>query len=200
MIDKETDIPERLKALRKRSGLSVDDLAKAAGFKHGSAIYRYETPGMFRKRFLPIELTRSFAIAMKGKGIPPITEEEVMALAGIFKDVEVQLYVSQLFTESWLKSLTDSHPKFLKMLKIKNDAMVPTLNVGDDILIDTSKEIDEDAIYVIKSEQGISVKRVQIISEKTIRLLSDNPLYKPLEKSKNEIEVIGRVVWYSHKF
>ncbi|HEV2098606.1 MAG TPA: LexA family transcriptional regulator [Stellaceae bacterium] len=68
-----------LRELRLRSGLSMEKLARALGFKQASSYQRYESEE--RKKHLPLVLTEALAKAVVGKGIPPITREEVMALA-----------------------------------------------------------------------------------------------------------------------
>ncbi|WP_428968250.1 S24 family peptidase [Sphingomonas sp. Xoc002] len=67
--------------LRLRSGLSVRDLAVAAGYNHGSGVQRYLDPA-YDKR-LPVEVADRLASALVGKGDPPITRDEVIALTGI---------------------------------------------------------------------------------------------------------------------
>lgn len=67
--------------LRARSGLSVRDLAIAAGYNHGSGVQRY-LDAAYDKR-LPVEVAERLATALVGKGDPPITRDEVLSLTGI---------------------------------------------------------------------------------------------------------------------
>lgn len=71
-----------LKQLRERSGLSMEAVAKAAGYRGASSYQRYEDPETFRKPYLPLDLAEKLARAMAGKGNPPIAPGEVMALTG----------------------------------------------------------------------------------------------------------------------
>jgi SOS-response transcriptional repressor LexA len=72
----------QLKRIRERSGLSMADVAKAIGFRGASSYQRYEDSGLFTKKYLPLDLAEKLARILAGRGIPPITSEEVMALAG----------------------------------------------------------------------------------------------------------------------
>lgn len=69
---------ERLAKLRDRSGLSMDDLAKAMGFKGQSSIQRYLRPD-YDRGFRP-ELAARFKAALVGRGNPPITPSELNIL------------------------------------------------------------------------------------------------------------------------
>lgn len=80
---KELPVTEALKALRERAGLSMDRLAHACGYKGASSYQRYENPAMYSKTWLPLALVAKVADALCGLGEPPITRDEVLALAGI---------------------------------------------------------------------------------------------------------------------
>lgn len=70
-----------LRRLLDRSGLSQRDAASRAGYKHASGIQRF-IEATYTKR-LPADVAEKFALAFEGKGSPPITREEVMALTGV---------------------------------------------------------------------------------------------------------------------
>jgi len=69
---------DRLAALRERSGLSMDDLAKEMGFKGQSSIQRYLSP-TYDKGFRP-ELVTRFKAAFVGRGDPPIKPSDMTFL------------------------------------------------------------------------------------------------------------------------
>jgi phage repressor protein C with HTH and peptisase S24 domain len=73
---------ERLKHLRERSGLSMAEIARAVGYRGASSYQRYEDPELFPKKYLPLDLAEKLARALAGRGSPPISREEVMAMAG----------------------------------------------------------------------------------------------------------------------
>lgn len=80
MAEKATFISTRVRELRDRAGMSLDELARAMGYKGASSIQRYENPDGYKKEFLTADLAHKFAKALVGKGNPPIVVEEVWAL------------------------------------------------------------------------------------------------------------------------
>ena len=72
----------RIKALRERAGLSMADLARALGFRGASSYQRYEDPVLFTKPYVPLDMAEKLTAALAGRGTPPISRVEVMALAG----------------------------------------------------------------------------------------------------------------------
>lgn len=75
-----------LKRLRERAGYSVRHLAaalKTAGSSYGgsaSTFAYYES--QFRRPYLPGDMVESLVPLLEGRGDPPITEREVLALGG----------------------------------------------------------------------------------------------------------------------
>ena len=74
-------IGQRLKELRKRSGLSVRAVARAIG-RPPSTYSTYEDA--FKKPRLPIDLAHALAGVFKDRGID---EAEVLSLAGVSRDI-----------------------------------------------------------------------------------------------------------------
>lgn len=72
-------IGERLMALRSRSGMTMSEIARLAGYKGPSSIQRYFAP-----EYAPDELDYRFALklvdAMQGAGDPPIDAFEIMVM------------------------------------------------------------------------------------------------------------------------
>lgn len=75
--------PAQLRKLIVRSGLSQARVAKAAGYATASGLQRYVDDKQFTDKFLPLSLVQNLTKALVGRGAPPITELEVLALAGI---------------------------------------------------------------------------------------------------------------------
>jgi transcriptional regulator with XRE-family HTH domain len=65
----------KIAELRERSGLSMDELAKAMGYAGQSSIQRYLSAD-YEKGFRP-EIARRFHAALIGKGDPPITDQDL---------------------------------------------------------------------------------------------------------------------------
>ena len=75
--------------------------------------------------------------------------------------------------------------------------MVPTLNDGDDILLDhrAAREPLRDGIYVLRVEDALVVKRIAR-SPAWVSVRSDNPAYPSWPDCEPAaLTVVGRVVW-----
>jgi phage repressor protein C with HTH and peptisase S24 domain len=103
------------------------------------------------------------------------------------------------FDERWLKALTPSSPANLSIVRVEGDSMAPTLNAGDDILVDLGDCGDRlrDGIYVLRIEDAVVVKRVALNPlGRRMTIQSDNPAYPDWpDCGLDEINCIGRVIW-----
>jgi phage repressor protein C with HTH and peptisase S24 domain len=107
------------------------------------------------------------------------------------------------FEPKWLKSLTGSPSSKLSLIRVEGDSMAPTLNAGDDILVDLADcgERLRDGIYVLRVDGTLLVKRLAIHPVgRRVTVQSDNPAYGDLpDCGLDEIECIGRVIWAGRK-
>jgi len=107
------------------------------------------------------------------------------------------------FDERWLKSLTASPADRLSIIRVEGDSMSPTLNAGDDILVDLG-ECDErlrDGIYVLRVDDALVVKRIALHPVgRRVTVQSDNPAYPDWPNCDiGEVHCIGRVIWAGRK-
>jgi phage repressor protein C with HTH and peptisase S24 domain len=103
------------------------------------------------------------------------------------------------FDGRWLKSLTATSPAKLSIIRVEGDSMAPTLNAGDDILVDPAEcpERLSDGIYVLRVDEALVVKRIALhpIGHR-VTVQSDNPAYPDWpDCDMEEITCIGRVIW-----
>jgi phage repressor protein C with HTH and peptisase S24 domain len=107
------------------------------------------------------------------------------------------------FDERWLKSLTATSPARLSIVRVEGDSMSPTLNAGDEILVDLGDCADRlrDGIYVIRVDDALVVKRLALNPlGRRVTVQSDNPAYPDWpDCSLDEINCIGRVIWAGRK-
>lgn len=75
-------VPQKLRKLLRRSGLSLQELAVASHYKGASSIQRYFSDSEYTREFLHPSVAHVFADALEGKGSPAITRAEVLELAG----------------------------------------------------------------------------------------------------------------------
>lgn len=103
------------------------------------------------------------------------------------------------FSERLLRELAGGDLAGLSMIKVVGDSMAPTLNDGDDIMVnrlDAAPRL-RDGIYVLRMGDGLLVKRIaRELDRRLVTIISDNVAYPPWPgTSLKDIAVIGRVVW-----
>ena len=137
-------------------------------------------------------------------GLVPVKRVLVRASAGpgALPDSERDLpYFA--FDERWLKALTQSKAGELSIIRVEGDSMAPTLNDGDDILVDKAgcSEALRDGIYVLRVEDSLLVKRLAIHPlGRRVTVQSDNPAYPDWpDCDLSDIHCIGRVIWAGRK-
>lgn len=103
------------------------------------------------------------------------------------------------FDERWLKALTSTAPERLSIVRVEGDSMAPSLNAGDDILVDLGDCGDRlrDGIYVLRVDDALIVKRLALNPfGRRVTVQSDNPSYADWpDCDLGELNCIGRVIW-----
>lgn len=125
---------------------------------------------------------------------------DIRASAGHGAVVSSEQIVDHLaFRKEWVRNALGVAQKDLALITVKGDSMEPTLSNGDLILIDMhASSIGDNAIYVLRNDGQLLVKRVQRKLDGTIIIKSDNTAYDPETvdaKHAGKLKVVGRVVW-----
>ena len=102
-------------------------------------------------------------------------------------------YDSFRFSRRWLREMGLEGAN-LSAIRVEGDSMEPVLRSGDEIFVDRNKRAGE-GIFVLRIGDALHVKQVQAFGPDRVRLVSANEAYPPLELARDEVEVIGRVVW-----
>jgi hypothetical protein len=156
------------------------------------------------------KLARYFAIPESQLGGPaeepdsgsllPVRRSLVRASAGpgsLVGDESGKPYFA--FDERWLKALTGTPVSKLSIIRVEGDSMAPTLNPGDDILIDFDDCSDRlrDGIYILRIDDSLLVKRLALNPMGgQVTVQSDNPAYPDWPDCRiDELNCIGRVIW-----
>ncbi len=100
------------------------------------------------------------------------------------------------FSAKWLHE-QNLEAAMLSAIAVSGDSMEPLLCDGDEILVDRRPNPPREGIYVLRWGDALLVKRVQFGKPGELTLVSANPAYPPQTVSRDEIEIIGRVVWKS---
>lgn len=100
------------------------------------------------------------------------------------------------FAARWLRE-QGLDPAMLSAIRVEGDSMEATLRDGDEILVDRGPRPLRDGIHVVRTGDALLVKRLDTSRAGLLALVSDNPAYRTIELPREEVEVIGRVVWKS---
>jgi len=107
------------------------------------------------------------------------------------------------FDRRWLKALTGASADYLSIVRVEGDSMAPTLNDGDDILIDRrdAGEPIHDGIYVLRVDERLLVKRLAVHPMgRHVTVQSDNPASRDRpDCGIDDVHCIGRVIWAGRK-
>lgn len=96
----------------------------------------------------------------------------------------------------------DTDTKNIKIVKISNDVMKPTINTGDSVWFDSSyKHPESDGLYLLQSGRDLCVKRIQISPiDGIVEISSDNTQYKVYQAAdRHSVNVLGKVLFVFHK-
>lgn len=105
------------------------------------------------------------------------------------------------FDEQWLRKL-GVEPRNVSLIRVEGDSMQPTLNDGDDIMVDKGAALKplRDGIHVIRIDGVLMVKRLAPAPGGRLSVLSDNPAYPSWpDRDPAEVQVVGRVVWVGRR-
>ena len=125
-----------------------------------------------------------------GNDVEVKTDESYVSIA--FYDEESKPPV--LFDKTHLEQVLNVNPDHCSFVTMKGDSMSPTINSGDQLLID-HQSVTGDGVFLMKIEGELLVKRLQVIPGMGIDIISDNKKYKSYQLDASKIEVIGRKVW-----
>lgn len=197
-------------------GWNANELAQKAGLSHSTINRPLTIPdwpnAISRRTIEAVRLASGIDPApFIGSSLPAVESAldslipiyNVQASAGHGIEVGEEAIVERLaFPPNYLRRITRSDPKALAIIGIKGQSMAPTLNDDDLVMIDTAKtDLSWGGIFVIRVDgDGLLVKRISMGSARGLfKIVSDNPAFPPVERRAEDVEVIGRVIWYGVK-
>jgi transcriptional regulator with XRE-family HTH domain len=94
-------------------------------------------------------------------------------------------------------------PNAVRIIEVQGDSMQPTLQPGDRVMVDThDRTPSPPGIFALWDGLGTVVKRVEFIpNTDPLRFVisSDNPVHQRYERTADELNIIGRIVWYGRR-
>lgn len=121
---------------------------------------------------------------------------DVWAAAGTGTEIEQERVLAEMaFRRYWLAKM-GLHAEQLVCIRARGDSMSPTILDGDILLVDRQRTgVDRDSIYIVRSDDGLRVKRLQRLMGGGVRVSSDNRAYAEEVVSVEQLVVVGQVVW-----
>lgn len=134
----------------------------------------------------------------------PLCDMQFVSGRGRGKENSITPKNRQLFDISWVNGGEDLNKEDLLLVTVVGDAMIPTLNQGDLVLVDRSKaHVPDDGLYVLDTDGALLVKRLRKRPGRRAQVLCDNEVYGSfdldLASPPEEMSVVGRVVWTGRK-
>ena len=90
------------------------------------------------------------------------------------------------------------HQNEIIVLTQQGDSMSPTLKDGDQLFVDTSSQsLIEGEIFVFKFADLYSAKRVQLLPNNELMLVTDNNSFHPVKMNRNKLNkenIIGKLI------
>lgn len=105
--------------------------------------------------------------------------------------------------ESFLTTELNVRPEDARIVTVIGDSMEPTLMSGDKILIDVADQAPSPpGIFCFWDGFGVVIKRLEALPKTdppTLIVISDNPKHDRYERTIEEINIIGRVKWFTRR-
>lgn len=142
--------------------------------------------------------------------IPPVVPDDVEFI----REVDIRLAmgdgrlaedypeVGQIpFNRNFRRALTAAPVEQLFVARGDGDSMMPTLINDDMVLIDQSQTriTQSDRIWALRIEDAGLIKRVRVLPGKGYELLSDNTTIPPQRVEREQVAVLGRVIWVGRR-
>lgn len=199
-------VGSRIRELRKRLGLSVDDLAEKLG-KNRATIYRYESDDIEN---LPAPVLEPLAKVLQTtpaelmgwkeeqreisgiSNIYPIKTKKIPLLGTIAAGIPI--YADENF-DGYRECTEDIQADFC--LKIQGDSMIGArINDGDIVFIRKQPDVDNGEIAAILIDDEATLKRVYKENGSLV-LQAENPKYPPIICTANNCDlclILGKAV------
>jgi phage repressor protein C with HTH and peptisase S24 domain len=215
---------ERLRARIRQLGMSVADVARAAGVNR-SFVYdilrgRSQVPNLEKLTGIAqvVKVDLEWLLSGKGRveGDDPITEDyqnDFVAIqyasarpsmgGGAIVEDEHGVGRDFHFRRSWIRDRLKAAPSMMRVMGVEGDSMTPTLQSGDVVLVDMNQRRPvPPGIFVLHDGMGLVAKRLEYIpmsDPPRLRIISDNQQYSPYACTAEEVNIIGRVRWYGRE-
>jgi len=218
-IFSESEFDSILERTKKALQVSSDkDLGEALGISSNALSNRRKSKSVPWDHIFRISISEKVNIGWLITGTGPIYEQELQDLVNgggadgnytevPLYDIEASAGHGSLFQQelisSYLKFRNDwlaregLHQKDLVAIRVAGDSMDGTLTDGDTVLIDRSRK-KPDGVFAIRIGDALRIKRLQKMTDGSLRVSSDNPMYQPEvihPENMEQVEIVGQCYW-----
>ncbi|MBB4098544.1 S24 family peptidase [Sphingomonas kyeonggiensis] len=193
-----------LEALIAENGTSLTELSRLLG-RNAAYLQQYlvrGTPRLLSEADRAL-LARYFGVAEARLGGPEleglveVARLDVGASAGPggLVEREARRRRGAQFSPELLRAL-GVRPEAASMIRVQGDSMMPTLEDGDEILVDRDRRRIEGrgGVFVVRLDGELMVKRLRA-GVGGIEVISDNPDWEMRVVPAKALDVVGRVAW-----
>lgn len=104
------------------------------------------------------------------------------------------------FRKDWINSMISPEVRGLSVISVKGDSMEGVLNDGDTILVQQMNHIRRDGLYVLRINDNLLVKRLQLMPGNVVNVISANDAYPAFQiqlgAMGEDVQIIGKVLWF----
>lgn len=191
------------------SGLSVAEVARRSGVSYDVINKLKRRDGSSTSAENAAALMAVFgevAPSLEPENLPddgtliPVYDVAASAGNGTHIDGE-EVTCNMAFDRGFLRRMTDARASELAIIRVKGHSMEPTLLDDDHVLVDRTKtNLSFDGLFVIRFDDALHIKRIgRSASRGNVLVISDHPSYPDLDMPKENLDVIGRVLWVGRK-
>ena len=157
-------------------------------------------------------------VALSGPSVPPfphtgtidptsvtvVPEVRISASAGGGANLEQEPGGNDwYFDAGWIRYELRASARNLWVISIDGDSMEPVLYSGDKVMIDLSRTAPSPpGIFVLHDGIELVAKQLEYISNSEpprVLIRSENARYRDYERTIEEVNIIGRVIWFARR-
>lgn len=147
-------------------------------------------------------LTRPVSVGVKSRSMPAVISVPRLSLGASAGpgslDEDERAAGVMAFDANWLRHL-GVRPQHVSIIRVDGESMAPTLNDGDEIMVDHDDDAARlrDGVYVLRLDGVLMVKRIALGPRRGVfSVLSDNSHYPDwIDIDPGLVTIVGRVVW-----
>lgn len=205
------NIGDRVRALREKSGLSLDDLARVTGLtgaylgrlERNEDKYKNPTIETLKKIAGALSVTAGYLMEGKKSDHKPATSaletdfelHDIPVLSGT---VEAGTFTTSFNDwEGERVSIPVKNPQDKLAWRISGNSMFPDYCDGDLVIIQVGRNYYDGCDVIAENDHGVTIKKLKILKDGSVELRPRNPEFSTIRiKDSNRLDILGVVVGF----